>query len=238
MGITRRRLALSAFVIGAFVVLGFGLENSEAGNFGIDATEASRISDAAMQAAIVDVKSVAPGGSGGARDQVSLSALPRDIVRDIQQLLNDYGYNAGPVDGVPGDRTKAAIDDYSADQNLPYQYGFVHTAIVQEADLAGQGGNNAGSKGNSGGGNNAGGGNGGTCGWYAIAQCGQSRSAAQRATNQYGGFVIDTSDPAYPNFRNGFYCVAEGPYSQSDADDVREEMQDAGSRDAYIKNAC
>ncbi len=231
-GTTRRWLAIAAFVIGAFVALGFGLENSEAGNFGGDAMSASRISDAAMQAAIVEVKSVAPGNSGGSRDQVSLSALPRDIVRSIQRLLNDYGYNVGPVDGVPGDRTKAAIDDYSADQNLPYRHGYVHTAIVQEADLADRGGNNAGSKGNQA---NQ---NGGSCGWYAIAQCGQNRSAAQQATNQYGGFVIDTSDPAYPNFRSGFYCVVEGPYSQSDADDVRDEMQDAGSRDAYIKNAC
>ncbi len=82
------------------------------------------------------------------------------------------------------------------------------------------------------------GGNSQACGWYAIALCGTNRRDAEQATNQYGGFVVDTSDPDFPNFRDGYYCVVEGPYSQSGAEDVRDEMRDAGSRDAYVKNAC
>jgi putative peptidoglycan binding protein len=186
------------------------------------------INIAANEGGILLAKSSAP-----ADDQSALSALSRTTIRDIQRLLNDYGYNAGSVDGVPGDQTKSALRQYSRDLNLPYQRGYVHDSIIQEIFGLNAGGN-GGVKGGAGN-QNAGG---GTCGWYAIALCGTNRQDAQDATNIYGGFVVDTSDPDYPNFRDGYFCVVEGPYSQGRANVVRDEMRDAGSRDAYVKNAC
>lgn len=40
-------------------------------------------------------------------------------VAEIQGLLNELGYEAGPVDGIAGPRTKAAITKFKADQKLP-----------------------------------------------------------------------------------------------------------------------
>lgn len=40
-------------------------------------------------------------------------------VSDIQQKLNDHGYDAGPVDGVMGRKTRGAIRAYQSDAGLP-----------------------------------------------------------------------------------------------------------------------
>jgi len=81
------------------------------------------------------------------------------------------------------------------------------------------------------------------CGWYIILGCTKNRSDAKRALMQLGGpmvgggagsRVLNTSDVG--GFRNGFYCVADGPYISKD---------DAGSvawieavPDAYVKRGC
>ncbi|MBX2825185.1 MAG: peptidoglycan-binding protein [Gammaproteobacteria bacterium] len=41
-----------------------------------------------------------------------------EIVKEIQQALNDRGYNAGKVDGVLGSGTMRAIENYQEDENL------------------------------------------------------------------------------------------------------------------------
>lgn len=51
----------------------------------------------------------------GASQQV----LAPDIVRDIQRGLNQRGYGAGSVDGVLGQRTRAAIARFQRDNSLP-----------------------------------------------------------------------------------------------------------------------
>jgi len=76
------------------------------------------------------------------------------------------------------------------------------------------------------------------CGWYAISVCSQSSKAANSAANSYGGYVLDTSSQAYPNFRPGWYCAVEGPSSKSSANRRKREMQQDGARSAYIKNGC
>ena len=42
-----------------------------------------------------------------------------DDVRETQQTLRDKGYYAGPIDGILGSRTRAALRQYQKDENLP-----------------------------------------------------------------------------------------------------------------------
>jgi membrane-bound lytic murein transglycosylase B len=45
--------------------------------------------------------------------------LSFDQAEDMQRLLNRLGFDAGPVDGVPGSQTRAAIRDFQQAQGLP-----------------------------------------------------------------------------------------------------------------------
>jgi len=54
---------------------------------------------------------------------ISFSGLPRlaaaqDTVRDAQQALKDKGFDPGPVDGIDGPRTRAAVRSYQEKQNI------------------------------------------------------------------------------------------------------------------------
>ena len=55
---------------------------------------------------------------------ISLSIVPAalaqgsDYVRHVQQALKDKGFNPGPVDGINGPRTRAAVRDYQKQQSL------------------------------------------------------------------------------------------------------------------------
>jgi hypothetical protein len=76
------------------------------------------------------------------------------------------------------------------------------------------------------------------CGWFAILGCFPSRGVAESWNDRIeGGYVINTSSAAYPNFRPGSYCVVNGPTSRGRAQSVA-----AGWRrwipDAYAKNSC
>lgn len=51
--------------------------------------------------------------------QASSNALTREENREIQKLLIDAGYNPGPADGLPGNKTKVAIRKYQAANGLP-----------------------------------------------------------------------------------------------------------------------
>ena len=83
----------------------------------------------------------------------------------------------------------------------------------------------------------------GICGWYVILGCSRTHNGAWRTLNRLGGpgvggwagaQVVDTNN--YPNFRNGWYCVADGPYpARWEAESIawREAV-----RDAYVKAGC
>jgi hypothetical protein len=73
------------------------------------------------------------------------------------------------------------------------------------------------------------------CGWYAIIACDQSRSAMQRLTGE-GLMLIRTND--YPNFRPGWWCVGDGPYTyQNGAKEVVSNwISDFPT--AYVKKGC
>jgi len=81
------------------------------------------------------------------------------------------------------------------------------------------------------------------CGWYIILGCSTSRSDARRTLSNLGGpmvgggagsRVLNTSD--IDGFRNGYYCVADGPYISRD--DASSVAWVEAVRDAYVKRGC
>jgi len=48
----------------------------------------------------------------------SALAASSEEIRTVQKSLNDKGYDVGPVDGVMGHRTRAAIRQYQASEKL------------------------------------------------------------------------------------------------------------------------
>ena len=81
------------------------------------------------------------------------------------------------------------------------------------------------------------------CGYYVILGCYKQPGQAYTQLNRIGGpmagggagtDVIHTNE--YPNFRNGWFCVADGPYAskQNAASIAWKEAV----RDAYVKNGC
>jgi peptidoglycan hydrolase-like protein with peptidoglycan-binding domain len=47
------------------------------------------------------------------------SAASSEEIKSVQKSLNDKGYDAGPVDGVLGHRSRAAIRQYQSSEKLP-----------------------------------------------------------------------------------------------------------------------
>jgi peptidoglycan hydrolase-like protein with peptidoglycan-binding domain len=47
-----------------------------------------------------------------------LFAQSSDSIKQAQQALKDKGFDPGPIDGVDGQKTKAAVRDYQKSQNL------------------------------------------------------------------------------------------------------------------------
>ena len=76
------------------------------------------------------------------------------------------------------------------------------------------------------------------CGWYAISYCSRFRGKAENAAGRFGGQVVSTSDPAYPNFINGWYCAVVGPSEKHEARINMRRARRRGALTAYIKNAC
>ncbi|MCB1491675.1 MAG: hypothetical protein KDJ77_07735 [Rhodobiaceae bacterium] len=87
-----------------------------------------------------------------------------------------------------------------------------------------------------------------SCGYYIVLGCAKSHVAAVQRLNALGGpgiggagiggsqgtQVVHTND--YPNFRNGYFCVVDGPYSsRADAESIawKEAVPDA-----YVKSGC
>ncbi|WP_075995338.1 SPOR domain-containing protein [Salaquimonas pukyongi] len=81
------------------------------------------------------------------------------------------------------------------------------------------------------------------CGHYVVLGCFKTLTQAQNRLTRLGGpgvggwagaRVVNTNE--YPNFRNGWFCVADGPYASRN-----EAMSIAWKEavpDAYVKNSC
>lgn len=74
--------------------------------------------------------------------------------------------------------------------------------------------------------------------WYTIASCSRKYGPAKRAARNFrGGYVVDTSDADYPNFRNGYYCAVSGPHKRVRAVRKANRLKYRGFASAYAKRA-
>lgn len=71
------------------------------------------------------------------------------------------------------------------------------------------------------------------CGWYAIVGCSRDWNGASSIAPP-GTQIIDTN--LYPNFRNGWFCAADGPYPSQAVVPLWRWKQ--FHSDAYAKSAC
>ncbi|MFC1690454.1 peptidoglycan-binding protein, partial [Pseudomonadota bacterium] len=69
--------------------------------------------------------STAPSGSSQ-RQTYSSKPQPSKLVRDVQQILAALGYAPGPIDGLTGRKTAAAVMQFQSD------YGFKVDGIVDQ----------------------------------------------------------------------------------------------------------
>jgi peptidoglycan hydrolase-like protein with peptidoglycan-binding domain len=67
---------------------------------------------------------------GTLRNCAELDWSGRSRIADIQQALNDAGFNAGPADGIAGSRTRAAVSAFQKAHGLPTT-GEIDAALVQ-----------------------------------------------------------------------------------------------------------
>ncbi len=56
--------------------------------------------------------------SGGSSSGVTASTRDESLVREVQQALNEKGFNPGPIDGKWGPRTQAALTKFQNSQGI------------------------------------------------------------------------------------------------------------------------
>lgn len=66
---------------------------------------------------------------------MAVYAADAGTVRDVQQALNDAGYNCGTVDGIIGPKTSGAISKYQTDQGLNVD-GMVSDALIESLGIS------------------------------------------------------------------------------------------------------
>jgi len=111
---------------------GFASAFALAGAAGLSACD--KLSDLGLA---IDPARPAPSASVAAA-QPPEEAAPKEssfeaTVRGVQQNLNSLGYEAGPIDGLIGPKTRAAIRDYQADQGLSPD-GQVSYALLEQIE--------------------------------------------------------------------------------------------------------
>jgi peptidoglycan hydrolase-like protein with peptidoglycan-binding domain len=61
----------------------------------------------------------AGGASQGAKHTAKTGGAKSDQVKNVQQALQDKGLDPGPIDGIIGPKTMAALRAFQKDQKLP-----------------------------------------------------------------------------------------------------------------------
>ncbi len=72
---------------------------------------------------------VSQGSYGQWEEVVCAGDVNTSLIRQVQQALNDKGYDAGTVDGVMGSKTRAALAKFQQDNGLPL--GNLNIATMQ-----------------------------------------------------------------------------------------------------------
>jgi membrane-bound lytic murein transglycosylase B len=75
-------------------------------------------------------------GAGGLQTPPpeDLPALSRQQIMDLQQVLEDQGYDPGPVDGILGSGTRNAIREFQKSNNLVAD-GYPGTRVLEVAGI-------------------------------------------------------------------------------------------------------
>lgn len=71
-----------------------------------------------MAGALVAATAFAQGSGGTNTDMMKSSMTGRDDVKAVQQALKDKGHDPGPVDGVMGPKTQAALRDFQKSSGI------------------------------------------------------------------------------------------------------------------------
>ena len=77
-----------------------------------------------------------------------------------------------------------------------------------------------------------------SCGWFAFAAATKSYNSAQNQANRFGGNVWSVDHSNSPNAGKGFWTVAMGPGSKSQANNWKRTYRARGAKGAYIGNRC
>lgn len=81
------------------------------------------------------------------------------------------------------------------------------------------------------------------CGWYIVLGCDRSEAAMERkraiiaALSDDGttrAKVVRTED--YPNFRDGWHCLVDGPFENREAAEAVDWGETVG--ETYVKRGC
>lgn len=113
-----------------------------------------------------------PGVELGNRGGGATAASSDPRTRQLQQALNDRGYNAGPADGIYGPRTRSAVRDWQRANNMEAT-GTPNSRMLSELNVSSRGSATAG--GSRMNGDRATGGSGGMTGSEAGGSGGLSR---------------------------------------------------------------
>lgn len=70
------------------------------------------------------------------REYSDVVALDRTTIADIQRTLHELGYDAGPIDGVLGKKTRGALKRYQKD-NFLHGDGRITERTLKTLDLPG-----------------------------------------------------------------------------------------------------
>lgn len=88
----------------------------------------------------------AHGGAGETRADRHGASQGSEKVRKAQQALNDKGHDAGPVDGIMGERTRSAVKEFQQAEGLPAS-GELDTQTVAALGAEATGASSSGSMG-------------------------------------------------------------------------------------------
>lgn len=144
-----------------------------------------------------------------------------ETVREIQQLLLDWGYYAGEVDGVFGSRTEAAVEYFQSRNGLAVD-GKVGPATLEALGLGGEGTGSA------------------AAGSEELALLARLISAEARGEPYAGQVAVGAvvlnrvEHPSFPNtiseviFQPGaFSCMLDGQWDEPVADSAYQAARDA-----------